>query len=176
MNSNDRILARRYARALFQSAGKEGEALRQELAEAVKALRGRLDAFRHPLAGPERKRSLLRAALGGRASALTTKFLELLIAKKRFDLLPAIAADFSRLLDERNGLVRAQVKSAAELAPREAQALQRQLAKFSGKEVALEVRVAPELLAGVVVRLGDWVLDASVQGKLRRLGRELAAA
>ena len=111
---------------------------------------------------------------GPSASPKTLKLMELLIDKKRFGLLPTVAAEFGRLADEARGLVRAQVRAAAELSPAESERLQAALGALSGKRVAVSVSAAPELLGGAVVRMGDWVIDGSIQGRLRRLEKHLS--
>jgi F-type H+-transporting ATPase subunit delta len=77
------------------------------------------------------------------------------------------------MLDAQRGTVRAHVRSAGRLGEAEQRRLTDDLRKFSGKEVILDVKESPELLGGVVVRMGDWVLDGSLQGKLRRLAAQL---
>lgn len=175
MRASDRDLARRYVSALFQSAraGGDDERVRRELGEAYRLLAPHLKRFRNPAYGAAKQRAFLRATVGHAVSARTLRFLDLLMDKRRFYLLPATVGELGRLMDEHKGLVRAQVRYAGELGVKAAEALRMRLKAFSGKDVALEPRSAPELLGGVVVRMGDWVLDGSLQGKLRRLAARL---
>ncbi|MBI4423498.1 MAG: ATP synthase F1 subunit delta [Elusimicrobia bacterium] len=176
MQSSDRAVARRYAAAFFQSAGPgAGEKLRQELAEAFRALGPKLDVLRMPTVAPNVKKELAATAAGG-VSAQTLSFLKLLIDKKRIGLLPVIVADFGRLLDESAGRLRAQVRAASELSPAELETLAKKLRAFTGKDVVLEIKTDPELLGGAVVRMGDTVLDGSIQGQLKRLAARLIEA
>ena len=174
MQTSDRVLARRYAQALFLSAAehKQEEKVRQELLEAYKALAPRMHALKNPTIAPSEKKALTKKAAAG-ASSRTQHFLELLIDKQRMALLPVIVGDVGKLLDEGAGRVRAQVRSAVELSAEEQKALVQRLKRFSGKDVVLETKVDPELLGGVVVRMGDTVLDASLSGKLRQLAARL---
>lgn len=174
MQSSDRVLARRYAQAFFEAAAskKEEEAARKELAEAYKALLPRMEFYKHPMMGAAKQKSALKEALGKSAGPRTLRFFELLIEKKRFGLLPYIVNNFGKLLDEHQGVVRAHVRAASALSEAEQAQLQKRLAAFTGKKVAIETKIAPELLGGVVVRMGDWVLDGSLQGKLGRLKQE----
>lgn len=177
MQGSDRVLARRYSHAFFQSAAQDQEEDQafKELSEAYRALSNRMAAF-NPMTGAARQKSLLKKELGSKASARTLHFLELLVDKKRFNLLPTIVFDTGRILDEKRGVIRAQVKAAAALTDQEKEALSRRLRKFSGKDVALDVKTDPGLLGGVVVRMGDWVLDGSIRGKLRKMARQLVEA
>lgn len=176
MTSSDRILARRYAAALFLSAAVAGEEERTaaELREAARALGPRMAQFRHPKTPVSRKRDALREELGNRVCSRTLRWLELLVEKKRFDLLPQAASDYGKLLDESRGTVRAEARTAFELDAPQSQELARRLEAFAGKKVLLSAAVDPGLLAGMVVRMGDWVLDSSLQGELRRLRERLA--
>lgn len=174
MQSSDRVLARRYAQAYFESAAdrKEEEKARKELTEAYQAVLPRIDYYKHPMMGATKQKNSLKEALGPKAGPRTLRFLELLIEKKRFALLPYIVNNFGKLLDEHQGVMRAHVKTASDLSEAEKEKLAKKLAAFTGKSVAIETKIAPELLGGVVIRIGDWVLDGSLQGQLRRLKQE----
>lgn len=175
MQSSDRVVARRYAAALFLSAGKGGDALRQELAEAYKHLGPKLELLKNPTIAPAAKKDLVAKAATG-ASAPVLNFLKLLVDKKRMGLLPAIVTDVAKLIDESTGKVRAQVRTAADLTPAELETLIKRLSKFTGKDVVVDVKTDPELLGGVVVRMGDTVLDGSIQGQLKALAARLIEA
>ena len=177
MRLSDQVLARRYA-AAFVLAAAQPPAMEEavaELQQAGRALGKEMRVFRHPCLSGAEKRSLLGAAVGKSISKMTLRFLELLIDKKRFGLLPQIAAEAGKVLDEEKGLLRATVRTAQPLTSEQAEVLKARLSRFSGKNVELEVGVDEGLLAGVSVRLGDWVLDASLQGRLRRMGEFLTA-
>ncbi|OIO05214.1 MAG: ATP synthase F1 subunit delta [Elusimicrobia bacterium CG1_02_63_36] len=177
MNMNDRVLARRYALALYQSAQglKEEKTIAEELSAAARALSANMSEFSHPRVTLEDKKSRLRAALGGKYSKRTLRFLELLIEKKRFILLPQMAVDLGKIYDEGRGVVHASVRAAHELDEGQKMILAERLGAFVGKSVVLDVRVDETLLGGAVVRLGDWTFDASLKGKLRTLRGRLAA-
>ena len=174
MNASDRLLGRRYARALFLSAAESGgeDKVRSELSEAYKSLSGQMHLLKNPTIAPKDHKALIAKAAPN-LSPKTKHFLELLIDKKRINLLPAIVGDLIRIADDSAGRVRAQVKSASELSQEELDALTQRLKKYSGKDVVAETKVDPELLGGVVVRMGDLVLDGSISGKLRNLAAAL---
>jgi F-type H+-transporting ATPase subunit delta len=176
MQASDRILARRYALALFEAGIDHGqeERLHQDLVESTRLLRDKVAIFRHPLMGAVLQKALLRNLVGAKISERTFRFLEILIEKKRFSLLPLITTDYEAMLDAHRGIARAQVSSAGKMAEPEQAHLRRDLKNSFGKEIILDVKESPELLGGMVVRMGDWVLDGSLQGKLRRLAAQLA--
>ena len=175
MQSADRILAHRYAQALFEVGKdhKQEELLHQDLTEAMKLLRQEMDFFKHPMMGAARQKTLLKSVVGSKISSWTIKFLNILIDKKRFSLLPLVVMDYGAMLDASRGIMRAQVRSAGKLGESDQTRLKKDLKRLFGKEIALETKESPELLGGMVVRVEDWVLDGSLQGKLRRLAAQL---
>src|SRR5581483_2975191 len=109
MQASDRILAHRYAKALFEAGleRKEEARVQQDLADTLRLLREQLDKFRNPLLGAAKQKTLLKNLVGTKVSATTLRFLELLVDKKRFSLLPWVAMEFGAMLDAQRGLVRA---------------------------------------------------------------------
>lgn len=172
MRLSDRSLALRYATAFVLACGRDAEKAVPELQQAERALAPSMALLRHPRLSCGQRKVLLGKALG-EVSRPTRRFLELLVDKKRFGLLSQIAGDAGRVLDLRRGLLRAEVVSAQALAPEELKALKDRLAGFSGRSVELGVKVDEELLAGLTVRLGDWTLDGSLKGRLRRIRQRL---
>lgn len=171
MRASDRVLAGRYAGALFQAAAAKGED-QKVLADLVAARELLLDAdgpLRHPRVSVADKKKLLRAKLDGKVGATTARFLELLIEKKRYELFVMVAAVYGRLAADKRGVAKAVVRTAAPLSAEAQSALAARLKKFSGKDVELEIKEDPELIGGVAVKIGDWVLDSSLRGQLRRM-------
>ena len=99
MQASDRVLAGRYAAALFQAAAKTGEEqkVQVDLASAHKLLLDAMGVLRHPRVPPASKKKLLHDTLGGKVGAMTLTFLDLLVDKKRFDLMIMVSAVYARL-------------------------------------------------------------------------------
>ena len=95
--------------------------------------------------------------------------MEFLIEKKRFGLLSVVAGNFDRLILQARQVVRARVRAARPLSEADRKRLRESLEAFTGAGVELDVAQDPELLGGVTVRLGDWVLDSSLRGQLQSL-------
>jgi len=171
MKSSDRVLAGRYASALFQAAASKGEEqkVQAELGGAQKQLLESMAALRHPRVSTADKKKLLDAQLTGKVGAITLKFLNLLVDKKRFELLPMVGANFGRMAAEKRGAVKAVVRTARPLSADEQKQLIAKLKVFAGKDIELDVKEDPELIGGVSVKIGDWVLDSSLRGQLRRM-------
>lgn len=171
MQASDRVLAWRYAKALFLAVVEKGEdaGIQGDLALAHRVLLSALPMLRHPQVTAMEKKKVLTELLGGKVAASTLAFLALLIDKKRFDLLPLITGNTVKLLAERNRTAKAYVRTARPLPPEAQQKLRDKLKDFAGKDIELEIKEAPELIGGVVVRLGDWVLDSSLRGQLKNM-------
>jgi F-type H+-transporting ATPase subunit delta len=175
MQASDRVLAWRYSRALFEAAvaSKEEGKVQADLQSSQTAIKDLLPTIKNPRVSASDKKKKLEAALGNKVSKTTVRFLELLIDKKRFELLPMVAADLVKLVNEKNNVAKAQVRTAKPLNAEQQQKLKDKLKNFAGKTIELEVKEDPELIGGVVVRLGDWVLDSSLRGQLKKLKESL---
>jgi F-type H+-transporting ATPase subunit delta len=171
--------ARRYAEAAFDLASRDGTHDRWEsdLGKAVQLLADErvariVDNPAIPLADRE---AVLQKLLGRRLSRPAFNLVRLLTRRGRLDMLPAVAAHFGRLLDASRGIVAATVSSAAPLDDDEETAVRSRVEAMTGREVRLSTEVDPELIGGLVVRVGDQWIDASVRGRLERLRDQLAA-
>jgi F-type H+-transporting ATPase subunit delta len=174
-----RHVASVYAEALLNAAEKhrqDGEVL-QELDALVGDLFRRepqLEAFLSSRAiGRDRKAELLKQAFEGRASEVFGNFLHVLNEHDRLDALRAIAVAYRELYDKRAGRMRVLVRSAAPLQDDQRERLTHELRETFRREPVLEARVDPELLGGLVVKVGDWVYDASVRTRLDNLRKQL---
>ncbi|MCZ2147446.1 MAG: ATP synthase F1 subunit delta [Bryobacterales bacterium] len=105
---------------------------------------------------------------------LVRNFVFIIVRNRRADLFPRIRRAFERLLDERTGMVRAEISSASELNPALRPDLEAQLSRLTGKQVKCSYTIDPTLLGGVVARIGSTVYDGSVRGQLETLRRELS--
>jgi F-type H+-transporting ATPase subunit delta len=172
-------VARRYARALFGigvDAGKF-EALGDELGDLA-TLWSQSDELRDALENPvfkaEQKRAVLQNILPRVApTPEVQRFVLLLLDRRRIVLLPAIARAYRDLTDAQLGRVRAEVTSAEELNPATLDRVRRSLEQRTGKKVVIHSTVDPELIGGVVARVGDLVLDGSVRTQLADLRDKL---
>jgi F-type H+-transporting ATPase subunit delta len=175
MQASDRVLAWRYGRALFEAAAAKNEEgkVQQDFQQGWPIIREMMPLIRNPRVSTAEKKKKLEAALGGKITQTTTKFLGLLIEKKRFDLLPMVINDLGKLVNEKNNIAKAQVRAAKPLSADQQQKLKDKLKAFAGKNIELEIKEDPEIIGGVVVRLGDWVLDSSLRGQLKKMKESL---
>jgi F-type H+-transporting ATPase subunit delta len=178
-NEGENLAAKRYAIAAFELAQEHNDtdawlnAVRQ-IAEFM----GDAEVKRvleNTRVGKEPKQRLIDAALGD-LPALPLNLARLLVRKNRTELAVDIAEQFGQLLEQQRGVSRARATTAVPLGDAEREALSQRLAQQTGGEVVLETAVDPELLGGVVVQIGDRLIDASTRSKLRALRDNLTRA
>jgi F-type H+-transporting ATPase subunit delta len=173
-----RSTARRYAEAAFQIAERDDAIDRwlEDLHDAVAALDDESIArvLQNPAVPLDARQRLLDAALADRPAPVRN-LVALLLRRGRIELLPDVVREYQRLRDRRAGIVTAAVTSASALDEHELRALTQRLEQMTGGQVRLETDVDPGILGGVVVRLGDRLIDGSVRGRLERLRTRLAS-
>ncbi len=169
---------RRYAEAAFEVGLRDGtvDTWRRELDQAAGTLdTGTLEETLANPAMPLDQRVEAAGQIFGGLSRPVLNLVLLLLKRGRIEQLPRVAAEFRRLDDKRNGLTHATATSAAPLGPDEVRGITARLEQLTGGRIALETSVDPDLLGGVVVRVGDRLIDGSVRGRLERLRQQLAA-
>lgn len=177
----DATIARNYAEAYLALATKAGERegwgkMLSDLAEGAERderVRRFLEA---PQIGEEEKIAVLARAFADRLPRPALRFLQLLVHNRRQTLLPAIAAAYRGLLDELEGRVHATVTLARSPDAAELQGITTRLSGALGASVVPHVVVNPAILGGVVVRVGDTVMDGSVRHRLALLRRRMLHA
>ena len=172
------LAARRYALALTQEAARTGQADAVDadvvfLGETLDGSRELRLFFRSPVVSRDKKENVLRSLFAERVSPLTMRFLHLLVSKQREALIPAVVAAVRALRDTASGTVEARVRTAKPLTDAETATLQQTLEARSKSPVRMDVRVQPELIGGLVVRIGDVVYDRSVRHQLDVLREQL---
>jgi F-type H+-transporting ATPase subunit delta len=173
-------LARVYARALFQVAREHGklDLVREQLgllADALAASRELQFFFFSPYFSTEEKQEALARVVEG-ADEAVMNFLELLIEKHRMPVIFRIRERFERLWDEENRTLPVEITSAIELDEATTQSLGKTIGERAGRRVQLATRVDPDIIGGIVVRVGNSILDASIRNRLEQLRRQVASA
>ena len=172
------LAARRYALALTQEAAQTGQADAVDadvvfLGETLDSSRELRLMFQSPVVSRDKKENVLTALFADRVSPLTMRFLSLLVSKQRESLIPAVVEAVRELRDSASGTVEARVRTAKPLADAERDALQTSLEAKAGAPVRMKVEVQPELIGGLIVRIGDVVYDRSVRHQLDVLREQL---
>lgn len=174
--------AGRYATALFELAEETGQF--DAVAGDVSLLRDALGAS-DELADALHNPSISRAQMGRVADALATKlgvsdlsrkFLGLMAAKRRLAALPAALAGFEALAAEKRGEAAVSVVAATPLTDEQQASLTDALATAVGRKIHMQVDVDPELIGGLIVKIGSKMIDASVRSKLSTLQHAMKEA
>jgi F-type H+-transporting ATPase subunit delta len=171
-------VARRYAAALLEVSQKQNtlDAAQNEIKQvaAKVADTGALRALlAQPLVTVERKKQIVEREFGTAIAPQTLAFLNLLIDKRRITLLPEVAAEFERMVREVKNIAFATATTAVPLTAEQLVSLERSLEARTGMDIELKTDVDPSLMGGVLVRIGDTVLDGTVKGNLERLREQL---
>ncbi len=169
---------RRYADACFQIGLRDDtlDTWRRELdLAAATLLDGGLKAALANPASPIEQRIDAAGQIFAKLSQPVRNLITLLLQRGRIEQLPRVAQEFARLDDERKGVTHATATSAAPLDAKELRALAARLETLVGGRVELETDVDPALLGGLIVRIGDRLIDGSVLGRLERLRNQLAS-
>ena len=172
-------IARNYAEALLELARKGGDLtgwgnMISDVAEAMERDEHLRRFLESPRVAAEQKNEILGKAFQDRMPRLLVRFLQVLVHNRRQMMIPQIAHEYHLLVDEVEGRVHAQVTVATEPVGDERATIARELTRALGKEVVPHVTVNPAILGGVVVRVGDTVMDGSVRRRLSLLRGRLA--
>jgi len=175
-----RTSANRYAKALFDVALEEKadlDRIDRDLSEITEILRDNtelmsaVDWANVPDAARQAVMENVLDKMG--VAAPVKKLLVLLTGQRKLVYLQDLAEAYRERLLAHQNVVRAEVTSAAPLSPEKTKALEESLSKVTGKKVELSVSVDPELLGGIVARIGSTVYDGSVRTQLARMRQEL---
>ena len=171
-------LAQVYGRSLFQVALEQGklDELREQIGQFADALDQNRELavfFFSPYFSTAEKQDALGRLLEG-ADEILLNFLALLIENHRMPVIFRIRQQYERLWEEENRLLPVEITSAIELDQATTESLGRTIGERAGRKVTLAARVDPDILGGIVVRVGNSILDASIRNRLEQLRRHVA--
>lgn len=173
-------IARVYANALFEAAEDRGslEEVHEQLGQFADALDSSHDMrvfLFSPYFSSAEKREGIRGAVSGANDELVN-FLELLVEKHRMPAIFRIRARFDELWAEANKRLEVTLTSAIELDRGVVDQVGKEVERQTDRQIDLETEVDPDILGGLVLQVGNMVLDASLRSKLERLRKEVASA
>ena len=174
----DVTIARNYAEALLALARKANDLagwgnMIADVADAMERDAGLRRFLESPRVSAQQKNDVLGKAFQDRMPRLFVRYLQALVSHRRQMLIPEIATEYRDLVDEVEGRIHAQVTVARETNDEERQAIARQLTHALGRTVVPHVTVNPAIMGGLVVRVGDTVMDGSVRHRLSVLRNRL---
>lgn len=175
---NTRV-ARRYAQALMQSADSVQaiDLYANDLELIKKTIVGSRELrlfVNRPIVTAQKKMGVLRELFGSSISSATMSFLELLVEKQREEHLLEVIEQYFGLRDAKYGIVNVDVSSAVEITPQQEKSLSDKLEQYTKKKVRVRFALDTSLKGGLVVRIGDRVLDASVKRQLELMREQFA--
>ena len=169
-----------YARSLFEVAQERDklDAVREQIGEFADALEDNRDLqvfFFSPYFSTEEKKQGLEKAVTG-ADEIVSNFLELLVEKHRMPAVFRVRREYDRLWADANKLLPVTITSAIELEPSTVEGIGKAIGEQTGRKVQLTADVDPDVLGGIVLRVGNSILDASIRNRLDQLRRQVAKA
>jgi F-type H+-transporting ATPase subunit delta len=173
-------IARVYAEALFEVAKEKRklDVIRDQLAQVAEALDANRELavfFFSPYFSSAEKRDGIARAVSGAEPELTN-FLELLVEKHRMPVIFRVRRLFDEMWAEENKQLEVTLTSAVELDPEIVQRVGAEIERQTDRKVQLSSRVDDGVLGGLVLQVGNMVLDASIRNRLERLRKEIARA
>lgn len=172
--SRDTVVAKRYAKALYEIAAQEGRTLEveQELRVAVEAFTSDKDIVNFiasPSIAESAKWQVLGGSLEGKVSEAVLSLLKLLVERSRTDILSDLLDNYIKIIGEALGLADAVVYTTYALSEQEMQQVAEEFGALVNKKIRIENKVDTNLLGGMKVVIGDTLYDGSLSGKLERL-------
>lgn len=172
-------VARRYAKALLLISKEDGQtdAYRKELsgfADLMEQENALSQAITNPLYDAQNRRNVLQAVLNSLGVSKTMRsFFLLLFDKGRIGFIGSINDFYQKLADELNGIARASLVSATELSQDTVEKIRDALSKKTRKKIVLKIKKDPELIGGIVTKIGDLVWDGSIKTQLANMRETL---
>jgi F-type H+-transporting ATPase subunit delta len=174
-----KLVSNTYAQALFEVALELDnlDQIRDELGfinETFKTYPEFYEVFRTPKINKEERKDVIVKVFSEKISKEVMNFIKILVDKRRGTAIGGIYNEFVDMVDAHKGVVKAVVESAVPITEEEQSALTEKLAKVTGKEIRLTALVNPEIMGGLVVKIGDKVIDGSVKNRLDIMKDNLA--
>lgn len=167
-------LAQKYAQAVYELAAEKGslDAVEQQLQLVADTLINHADLatlIYHPRVQAEAKKQTLSKVFDGSVDAYVHNFLLLLVDKRRETLLPAIITEYIQMANQARNIAEADVITALPLTEAEQAALIQKLSTVTGKTMRLKVVIDAKIIGGIIVKIGDKLIDGSVARQLKSL-------
>lgn len=171
------VVSRRYAKALFAVGAAKGEETQakygEQLADISASIEGAPDAtafFKNPAFSAEEKKAVLNQLIEKvSVDPMVKNFCDLMADNGRVELLPAVASDYKAMMDAVSGVIAGELITVSELSEDRKSAIQANLEKQAGKKLELSFATDKDILGGIVLKVGDKVMDASLKAQLQIL-------
>jgi len=171
------VVSRRYAKALYAVGAAKGEAEQKAYGEQLVALSASLEGspeatafFKNPAFSAEEKKAVLNQLLAKvSVDPMVKNFCDLLADRDRADLIPAIASDYKAMIDALTGVVSGELITVSDINEDRKSKIKARLEEQTGKKLELTFGTDKDILGGIVLKIGDKVMDASLKAQLQIL-------
>ncbi|MBM7622897.1 ATP synthase F1 subunit delta [Sporohalobacter salinus] len=174
----DNQIVEKYSQSLFELAIEKNNSrnIQQELNDVVETIKEHEDlneVIYHPRISQQDKKDLVEKIFADDVSKILLNFFKLLIDKRRERFIEPIAENYIELMNQENELLEVEVKSAIELSSQNKERLKEKLEKLTEKEVDLQIEIDSSLIGGLVLKVGDKVVDGSLAKHLEVMKNDL---
>jgi F-type H+-transporting ATPase subunit delta len=173
-------IARRYAGAIFEIACKEKTLDRtlEDVKEIARlfAIRKLAYLLREPKIPAQRKETAIRQALADKVLPTSLNLALLVVQRELVDLMPNIGSELEQLVLNYKNQAVAEVTTATKLDDKQMNLIKKALERRTGKTILVKTKVQPEILGGVIARVGDQIIDGSIRYRLSALRQQLLAS
>jgi len=170
-------LGRVYAKALIELAQEQGavEAIREDMRlvfNTLSASRELSNVMSSPIVKADKKESILNEIFSGKLQDLSVRFLKIVLNHGREGALKVIAQGYENMYLQLKGIEQVKVTTAYALSKEEIKSIQEKAASYTGKDVELDINVDPNIIGGLVLRVGDKRYNGSLSHQLKTLRRQ----
>ena len=167
-------VAQRYSKALLGSAESQGilDQITHDVAQVIDLIDSSDDfkgLLQSPMIHPIAKREVITTMFKGRVAPLMLNFLLLLVDRRRERVTEEILEQFNVYLDEREGVVTAEVTSSRPVTPDQEALMVSKFSTYLNRKIRLKIEVSPQIRAGFIARMGDLVFDGTIETQLKLL-------
>jgi F-type H+-transporting ATPase subunit delta len=171
-------VARRYSLALYETASamKISDKINTDLLGVIKSIEASRDLkvfLKTPIISPEKKKKVITELYSRKVNKLTLNFIELLIEKKRENYLYDICTDYVNLMNEKNGILVAKIRTAVALTGKDKKKFSEILKNYTGKDISAEYIVDKSIKGGIIAQFSDTIIDASIKRQLEILRKKM---
>ncbi len=174
-----KLVSRTYSEALFEVALEEGKVdlFLDEISfvtETFKSYPDFFELFKTPLVRVDEKKKVMEEVFGDKLSKEMNNFLKIVIDKRRGHFIDQIKLEYENLLNKHKGIVSAVAITAVPLNDEDKTTLKAKLATLTGKEIKLSNDIDESVIGGVLVKIGDKVIDGTIKGRLEEMKESLS--
>ncbi|QEK13219.1 F0F1 ATP synthase subunit delta [Crassaminicella thermophila] len=173
------LVAKTYAQALFEVAveGNQLEKIKEELTfvlETFKKYPEFYQLYNTPQINKEEKKKVIEEVFKDKVSIELMNFLKILIDKRRTKAFEGIVNKYGRLANDHNNIVEGTVVTVVPLKDEDKLKIENKLSAMTGKKIKLKNEIDPSIIGGILVRIGDKVIDGTIQNRLNELQKSFA--